>query len=318
MAYNNLTSRSDVEATVPEEVSQAMLGKETQNSAVLSLFGRVPVSRGAIRFPVMSAMPTAYWVTGDTGLKQTTEMAWSNKFMQIEELATIMPVPENVLDDMEMNLWTTAEPYLREAFHTALDTAVFFGVNAPASFPLNVLAAVIAAGNQVTQGTATAAAGGVFGDIDEMIAKVEDDGFDVNGWIAARAFRRYLRAARNVNGERPDGARLDPGLTSLDGDPIAYPMRGLWTTGGTVGTNVRAFTGDFANQFKVGIRQDITLKVLTESVIQDNTGAIIYNLAQQDLVALRCKFRVGWQVANTMNNDNPNAATRFPASALVF
>lgn len=318
MAYNNLTSRSEVEALVPEEVSRAMLGKETQQSAVLSLFGRVPVARNAVRFPIMSAMPTAYWVTGDTGLKQTTEMAWSNKFMQIEELATIMPVPENVLDDMDMDLWDTAEPYLREAFHTALDTAVFFGVNAPASFPTNVLAATIAAGNNVTQGTANAAAGGIFGDIDEMIGRVEDDGFDVTGWVAARAFRRYLRTARNGNAERPDAARLGGDLTSLDGETIAYPMRGLWTTGGSVGTNVRAFAGDFAGQFKVGVRQDITLKVLTESVIQDNTGAIIYNLAQQDMIALRVKFRVGWQVANTINNDNTNGATRYPAASLVF
>jgi len=303
---------------VPEQVSRDLLGKETQDSAVLSLFSHIPVSRSAVRFPILSALPTAYWVTGDTGLKQTTEMAWSNKFMTIEELATIMPVPENGLYDMEMDLWSTAEPYLREAFHTALDTAVFFGVNAPASFPVNVLAAAIAAGNNVTQGTANAAAGGVFGDIDEMIARVEDDGFDVNGWVAARSFRRYLRTARNVNAERPDANRLGGDMNSLDGASIAYPMRGLWTTGGSVGTNVRAFAGDFGGQFKVGVRQDITLKVLTESVIQDNTGAIIYNLAQQDMVALRLKFRVGWQVANTLNNDNPVLATRYPVSALVF
>jgi hypothetical protein len=316
--YNNLTSRSDVEALVPEEVSRAMLGKEAQTSAVLNLFGRVPVARNAVRFPILSALPTAYWVTGDTGLKQTTEMAWSNKYMTIEELATIMPVPENVLEDMDMDLWTTAEPYLREAFNTALDTAVFFGVNAPASFPQNVLAATIAAGNAVTQGTAPVAGGGIFGDIDEMIGRVEDDGYDINGWVAARSLRRFLRSARNANAERPDAARLGGDLGTLDGETITYPMRGLWTTGGSVGTNVRAFAGDFGGQFKVGVRQDITLKVLTESVIQDNTGAIIYNLAQQDMVALRVKFRVGWQVANTINNDNPNASTRYPASALVF
>ena len=151
-----------------------------------------------------------------------------------------------------------------------------------------------------------------------MLGKVEDDGFDVSGWVAARSLRRFLRSSRNANAERPDAGRLGGDLGSIDGEPIAYPMRGLWTTGGAVGTNVRAFAGDFAGQFKVGVRQDITLKVLTESVIQDNTGAIIYNLAQQDMVALRVKFRVGWQVANTLNNDNTNPATRYPVSALVF
>jgi hypothetical protein len=51
-------------------------------------------------------------------------------------------------------------------------------------------------------------------------------------------------------------------------------MRGLWpTTSGSV----RLFGGDW-DQFVIGVRQDITMKVLTEAVIQDNTGAIVYNL----------------------------------------
>src|SRR5690349_4107472 len=129
-----------------------MLGKATEESAVLSLFRRVPVSRNQIRFPILSALPVAYWVTGDTGLKQTTEMAWDNKFLNIEEIATIMPVPENVAADMEINIWDNAEPYIVEAFYRALDSAVFFGTNAPASFPTNVLASCVAASNTVTEG----------------------------------------------------------------------------------------------------------------------------------------------------------------------
>jgi hypothetical protein len=95
-------------------------------------------------------------------------------------------------------------------------------------------------------------------------------------------------------------------------------MRGLWATGGGAGENVRLFAGDWANQFVVAVREDITFKLLDQAVIQDNTGAIVYNLAQQDMVAMRVKFRVGWQVANTLNNDQPTAASRYPAAALVF
>jgi HK97 family phage major capsid protein len=284
---------------------------------VLQLFRQVPVSRNQVRFPVLSALPVAYWVGGDTGLKQTTEMAWTNKFLNIEEIATIMPVPENVAADIEINIWDDAEPYIREAFARTLDTAVFFGTNAPGSFPTNVLAGAVAAGNTVTEATATAAQGGYMGDLDNLIAQVEEDGFDVTGFVASLAAKRKFRAARNVDGERVDAGRITGGLDMLDGAPIVYPMRGLWATGGGAGTNVRLFAGDW-NQFIVGVRQDITVKVLTESVIQDNTGAIIYNLAQQDMIALRVKMRVGWQVANTLNNDNPTEATRYPAAAMRF
>jgi HK97 family phage major capsid protein len=303
---------------VPEEVSNAMLGKATEDSAVLSLFGKVPVGRNQTRFPILTALPVAYFVSGDTGLKQTTEMAWDNKYMQIEEIATIMPVPENVVDDMDQDIWDTAEPYLREAFARTLDAAVFFGTNAPASWPTNVLAAATAAGNTVTEGTATAAQGGYMGDLDNLIAAVEEDGYDVTGFVASRAARRKFRAARDTQGRKLDAGRIDGGLATLDGSPIAYPMRGLWATGGGAGTNVRLFAGDWADQYKVGVRKDISLKILSEAVIQDNTGAIVYNLAQQDMIALRVTFRVGWQIANTINNDNPNAATRYPAAAMVF
>lgn len=317
MPFNNLTTRGDVEATIPEEVSRDLLGKDTQDSAALTLFRRIPVSKNQVRFPILSALPVAYWVTGDTGLKQTTEMAWSNKFLQIEELATIMPVPENVVADMDMDIWDTSEPYIREAFYTALDTAVFFGINAPASFPTNILAAATAAGNTVTEGTATAAQGGYMGDLDNLISAVEEDGFDVNGFVSSRAARRKLRAARDTQGRKLDMGRVDGTLTSIDGSPIVYPMRGLWTTNGAAGANVRMFAGDWS-QFIIGVREDISFKLLTEAVIQDNTGAIVYNLAQQDMVAMRVKFRVGWQVANTMNNDNPDVNTRYPAAALKF
>ena len=316
MPYDSLISRTDAQALVPEEVSRTMLGKATEQSAVLSLFRHIPVSRNQIRFPVMSALPVAYWVGGDTNLKQTTEMAWSNKFLNIEEIATIMPIPENVAADIEIDIWTTAEPYLREAFARVLDTAVFFGTNAPSSFPTNVVAAAVAAGNTVTAGTAAAAGGGYLGDLDNVLAAVEEDGFDVTGYAASRGIRRYLRAARDTTGQALDVGRVSGDLNQLDGTPITYPMRGLWPTGGGAGTNTELIAGDFATQFVVGVHEDITMKMLTEAVIQDNTGAIVYNLPQQDMVALRLTFRVGWQVANTINNDNTNEGTRYPAAVL--
>jgi HK97 family phage major capsid protein len=170
VAYNNLTSRTDAAALIPEEVVTDMLGKAPEQSAALSLFRRIPVARAQTRIPVLSALPMAYWVTGDTGLKQTTEVNWANKFLNVEELATIMPVPDNVLADVDANIWDEAMPLLVEAFGRALDSAVFFGTNAPASFPASVLTAAAAAGNSVNEGSA-ATAGGFFGDIDKVYGR---------------------------------------------------------------------------------------------------------------------------------------------------
>jgi len=315
VAYDNVTSRTDAAALIPEEVSKEMLTKATEQSAVLSMFRRIPVGRAQVRFPVLSALPMAYWVTGDTGLKQTTEVNWSNKYLNIEEIATIMPIPDNVVADVDANVWDEAMPLLTEAFGRVLDQAVFFGTNAPSSFPDDILAAATAAGNSVNEGS-TAANGGFFGDIDNVYEKVETDGFEVNGWIAATSAKSKLRRARDSQGRKLDSERASGNLLSLDGWPISYPMRGLWPVAGGAGVDgVRLFGGDWS-QFVVGVRQDITLKILDQAVIQDNTGAIVYNLAQQDMTAVRLTFRVGWQVANTLNNDQPTESARYPVGVL--
>src|SRR5688572_15857632 len=126
MAYNNLTSRTDAASLIPEEVSRELIRKSTEESAVLNLFRRIPVGRAQVRIPVISALPVAYWVNGDTGLKQTTEINWANKYLNIEEIAVILPVPDNVIADVEINIWDEAEPYIREAMGRVLDSAVFF------------------------------------------------------------------------------------------------------------------------------------------------------------------------------------------------
>jgi HK97 family phage major capsid protein len=311
MAYNNLTSRTDAASLIPEEVSRELIRRATDESAVLQLFRRIPVGRAQVRIPILSALPVAYWVNGDTGLKQTTEVNWTNKYLNIEEIAVILPVPDNVIADVEINIWDEAEPYIREAMGRVLDSAVFFGTNAPASFPDDIYTSLDAAGNDATEGT-VAASGGYMGDIDAAYALLEADGYQGDAWVAHTSFKGMLRASRDSTGQRIDVGRVSGNLMEVDGIPISYPMRGLW---GTASGNPRAFLLQ-RDQFVVGVRQDISFKLFTEGVIQDDTGAIVYNLMQQDMSAMRVTFRVGWQVANVINYDQAVEASRYPAASL--
>lgn len=315
MPYDSLTSRADTASLVPEDVARDMLGRvRREESAALQMFRRVPVVGAQTRFPILSALPIAYWVTGDTGLKQTTELAWANKYLNVEELACIVPMPESVVDDLVsagVDVWEEVRPDIEEAIGVALDTAVFFGTNAPASFPDDVVTAATAAGNTAVIGTSNAAAGGIQGDLDALFGTVEDDGFDVTGIVAARSVKGLLRRSRDTTGRRNDGVNAE--LTEYLGVPIAYTMRGSWPT--AVST-ARAIAGDFS-EFAIGVRQEIRFKLLEESVIQDGAGVIVYNLAQQDMVAARFTFRAGWQVSNRINRDRPTEADRYPAGVLL-
>jgi HK97 family phage major capsid protein len=315
MAYNTTITRSDAAALIPEEYTREIIAHIPEDSAAMALFRHVPMSRAQLRMPAESAIAVAYFVNGDTGLKQTSESAWTNLYLNAEELAVILPIPEAVLDDVDYDIWAMVRPQLSEAIGRALDNAVFFGVNKPASWPTSIVNAAIAAGNTQVEGSA-AAVGGIVGDLSLTMGLVEADGYDCNGFIAARTMRGKLRNARGTTGEQLVG--VDPGNEAQGGNPgvygltPSYPLRGLWPT---AAGSPEAIVGDFT-QGLLGVRQDLTWKVLDQAVIQDGTGAIQFNLAQQDMVALRVVARFAFQVPNPLTYDQPVAASRYPFGVL--
>ncbi len=167
------------------------------------------------------------------------------------------------------------------------------------------MTAATAAGNTYTRGTNAAAAGGVQADLSALFGLVETDGFDVNGLVAERVYRGLLRNVRDTTGQLV----VDPTY----GVAVSYPMRGMWPAG--AGT-AELIAGDFSEGI-VGVRQDITYKILDQAVIQDGAGAIQYNLAQQDMVALRIVARYAWQVANVINRDQAVEASRYPFAVML-
>jgi HK97 family phage major capsid protein len=312
VAYNSQITRDDVGALIPEDVSREIIQGVPEMSAVMRLARRLPnMSRAQRRLPVLSALLTAYFVTGDTGLKQTTEAAWANKYINAEELAVIVPIPEAVLDDADYDIWGEIRPRIAEAMGIAFDQAVLYGTNAPSDWPEDLLDGATAAGNAVTLGSV----GDLYDDIMSVggvIGKVEEDGFMVDGHVAAMTMRARLRGLRDLQGQ-PIFLRVMQQATQyeLDGAPVIFPRNGAMDPAQTL-----MFSGDWT-QLVYSIRQDITYKILTEAVIQDNTGAIIYNLPQQDMVALRAVMRLGWQLPNPISRIQPVEANRYPFGVLV-
>lgn len=314
MPYSNVVGRGDTAALVPEDVANDMLGHvATTNSAVLSQFKKVPVMSGMTRFPILSALPIAYWVNGDTGLGQTTEEQWSNKFLNIEEIAVIVPIPKNVLDDVAdeggFDLWSEIMPDCEIAIGRTLDSAAFFGTNAPATFPNAIVTDAEARGFEFEEAS-SAAEGGIQNDIDTVVGELEIAGFDPSGIVAARTLKGKLRKARSTIGERLSGVNAD--ITNYMGMDISYPMRGLFPTGAK---RAEAFIGDY-EEFAVGVRKDISFEFLDEAAIQNSAGEIVVNLAQQKMIALMLTCRFGWQVSNRMRYDQPAEASRYPVGVL--
>jgi len=311
MPYDSLINRTDTQALMPEEVSASLMTNLSAQSAALQLFTRLAVGRAQTRFPVLASLPSAYWVDGDTGQKQTTDMAWSNVYLNISEIACMVPVPDAVIADAANDVWGMVQPAIEAEFARVLDSAVFFGTNKPSIQPDAIVTKATAASHTVARGTNAANAGGIAEDINDLMAKIEADGYDPNGFVANRTFRQHLRGARDAEGQRllDINGRVD----SVEGLPVVYGMPGLWPTGTSA---AELILGDFTKAV-IGVRQDITFQVFDQGVIQDGTGAIRYNLMQQDMKAMRVVMRVGWQVSNPLTWEESTAANRYPFAVLL-
>ena len=67
------------------------------------------------------------------------------------------------------------------------------------------------------------------------------------------------------------------------------------------------------------MRLDITYTLATNGVITDGSNAIVYNLFQQDMTAMKVIMRIGWQLPNPPNWLKPTYgdATRYPFAVLT-
>lgn len=315
MAFNSLTDRTGAAALIPEDVQREIVQGVPQNSAVLTLARRLPnMSRAQQRMPVLSALPTAGFVNGDTGLKSTTQMEWSNKYLNAEEIAVVVPIPENVIDDVDYDIWAEIRPRIIEAIGVTVDAAILFGTNAPSSWPDDLLTGATAASNVVDLSTQVAAGEDLFDTIlgeNGVFAKVEADGYMVNGSAAHITMKSKLRGIRDSVGQPIFMQSMQAaGQYTLDGQPIVFPMNGAFDS-----AQALMFSGDW-NQLVYSVRKDVQMKIFTEGVVTDNAGNIIYNLMQQDMVALRVTFRLAWQLPNPINRLQQTEASRYPFAAL--
>jgi len=279
------------------------------------------MKRAQQRIPVMSQLPIAYWVTGadldarDIGMKQTTSLMWDNVYLNAEEIAVIVPIAKNLLSDMDYDFWTQVKPKVTEAFGVALDEAIFFGVNAPSTFPTSIVAGAAAAGNVILAGASTV---DYLDDVNNAMATVEADGFDVTGFWARRQVKAKLRGLRDTTKGLlyyPDDAPTAAANTgSLYGEPIIFSNAGL--SGFATGAANYSMIGGQWDQSMLAIREDIEMEMFDTGVITDAAKAIIYNLLQQDMVALRVTGRFAWAIPNPVNRQQAVKASRYPFFAL--
>ena len=301
-------NRSEAESLMARQDLNEIFQEAAETSAALRTFRTIRMGTATARMPVIDALPSAGFVTeaaDATGVKPTAQMVWANKVLTAEEIAVIVPIHENVFEDSSIDVWDEVRPRIAEAFGAVLDGAVFFGTNKPASWPLAIEDGARAAGNV----RSAAATGDLVEDVNQTWALVEADGFDVNVNYAPRSIRAQLRGLRDTTnqpllsvqgglGERPN--------YMIYGEDLVFITNGAWVpaVAGPPEAGASLIAGDRTKAI-LGIRQDMQFKILDQATV----GTL--NLAERDMIALRCKMRVAFQVADPTTIEGGTAAYPF-------
>lgn len=292
--------KTNVEALIDTQVANEIFEGVVKESKALSMFRRLPnMTSDKTKLRVLDSLPIAYFVDESTnnGRKNLTKMAWDKKYINAAELAVIVPIKENVLNDTSIDIWAEVKPRVVEAFGKKIDNAIFNGTDKPADWRAGLIPSIVTAGAEVTEGD------NLYSDINDVMTKVEESGYNVTGLLGGVGLKGKFRMLTDTTGQPIKG-------TEIDSLPKAFLDNGAWDK-----TKSVLIAGDFS-QAVYAIRQDVTYKVLTEAVIQDpSNGDILYNLAQDDMVALRVVMRLGWEIPNPVNALN-ETATRFPFANL--
>ena len=128
-----MITRADVDTLIDVQVANELFEGAIRESKVLSTFRRLPnMTSDKTKLKVLETLPVAYFVdeSKNNGRKNITKLSWDNVFITAEELAVIVPIKENVLNDASIDLWAEIKPRIVEAMARKIDNAVINGEDA--------------------------------------------------------------------------------------------------------------------------------------------------------------------------------------------
>ena len=287
---------------LPVEYGREIIRGLVGRSKALELGRRLPDMRGkTYKLNVNAHLPIAGWVKNsqltpnaegsEINHKPISTYAFEGVDLVAEEIAVIIPISEDTLADVEdfgIELAAELQEQVIAAFQETIDATVFFGVGSPWEGFSGIVSGATAASATVEW---NGASGKSFYDaINSAMTLVETSGYLPNAIIGGPSINSAFR-----------GSVTDLGVNVTDQGEIGRLARHVDLTGGFDESTAFAIVGDF-RYLVYSFREEMTMKLLTESSLYDpNTKQLLYALAQQDMVALRFKMRLGVALPNPVN-----------------
>lgn len=299
--------RADIEAAIQEDYNYDLLNTATASSTALSVFDPVPMGAKVQNMPALATRPTASWVgeTAETRTKPTSKFSFENKTLTAAEVAVIVVMNEEDLEDINDDLLGKTAALGGEAIGRALDEAVLFGIGKPAAWGAADLFAQATADGNVLQIGAGPGADDLVGAILQGAETIDDSGANPAAFLARKGLRYRLANLRDSSGApiySPSLASAPGGVDQVAGLDTFWNANGAWQRDLALGLIVDpAFV-------RLGVRSDISVKFLDQATV----GGV--SLAENDQVALRFRARYAYTVANITGTEG---STLQPVAAVT-
>src|SRR5664279_2247081 len=184
MAINANALANTSSVLLPPTITGPIFAKAVEQSAVMSLARRVPLSVSAnTAIPVPMDIPIADWV-GEGGVKPASQSGVGVKLMSGKKLALLVPVSDEVVMTNPGGLYSQLQQDLPTALSRAFDYAAITGksLRTGSAGPFSDYVAMTP--NTVALGTASQATGGIYTDLVTGVGKIVDNNYDMSGWAA--------------------------------------------------------------------------------------------------------------------------------------
>lgn len=283
MATGTATNRTNI--TLPPDVSNEILQKTQEASAVMSLARQIELPGRGTSINVITGDPEAAWV-GETAAKPVSDPGVTTKVMSAYKLAVIVPFSKEFRRDVPA-LYDALVQRLPNALGNKFDATVFTG-SAPGS-NFDVLSGC----------TAQAIGTNTYAGLVAAEADIAAHGGDMNGIALSPVGKGVLLAATDQN-KRPlfVNTVAEGAIPYVLGAPVriskgAYKA-GAATTGTTPAVpNIVGAAGDWT-QAMYGTVNGVEISFSEDAVILDSSNNPIY-LFQQNMFAVRAEIEVGFR-----------------------
>lgn len=223
MAINSSALANINGTLLPPTVIEPIFNKAVEQSAVMSLARRVPLSvTAATAVPVPMDVPVADWV-GEGGVKPASQVGVGVKIMTGKKIALLVPISDEVANSNAAGIYSQLLQDLPTAIARGFDYAAINGksIRTGNAGPFTDYLAL--ASNTVALGTATQANGGLYTDIVTGVGKVIDKNYDFTGIAADPRFKVDAQLTVDTTGRPLFLGNDSPANAGIAGDLAGYP-----------------------------------------------------------------------------------------------